>query len=422
VSSASQFGANVGSGEHKAPLFVRPIPLTVHRYLPFACFYFFFNRVGLPVGLFYTTIFAPAILLWLYLKGIRFLTFRFLLLLAPFILAHVILGISSPLYFIRSLFLLWTVFTAVYGICWALTRTSSPAELFGQLIITNFGATLLALALFPTPLRSVLWHDNSDVLVGVSHSLRLNLLNTEPSAYALLMLPLLVFATLQLLRGFTIRGVLYVLMVAVPFLLCQSFGGISMFAAALGAVFVVSHKKLFRRPSAFIAAVAAIVVFGFILITPNPISQRITQVISGEDSSTSSRTIYSFLVGFSVASSKSLWWGVGLGQAKLVNVSDLGVGFDVGIIPNAVAGTFAELGIIGVLVRFAIEIFLFVRTKVYRNSFRTAMFVIAFVTQLTGSYITDVQEYVIWFLAFWPLFPEFDLDVSSQDGLRRQLP
>jgi hypothetical protein len=422
VSSASQYGASVGRGGHEAQPFALRIPLTIHRYLPLASFYFFFNRAGLPVGLFYTTIFAPAIFVWLYLKGIRFLTARFLIILAPFIVAHIILGISSSFYYARSLLLLWTVYIAVYGICLAMTRTSSLAELFEQLIVVNFGATLLALVLFPTPLRSMLWQNDRDVLVGVSNSLRLNLLNTEPSAYALLMLPLLLFATLRLLRGFTIRGVWWVVMIALPFLLCQSFGGISMFAGALAVVLLINYKRLFLRRSALVGVIATVAAFSLILLTPNPISQRIVQVISGGDSSTSSRTIYSFWVAFSVASSKSLWWGAGLGQGKLVDVSNLGVGFDIGTIPNAVAGTFAELGIIGVLVRFAAEIFLFFRTRVYRNSFRTAMFTVAFVTQLTGSYLTDVQEYVIWFLAFWQLFPEFNSDAAhSRNGKSLQV-
>lgn len=407
----------MGSGEHYAPPSLE-IPLTVHRYLPFAAFYFFFNRAGLPVGLFYTTIFAPAIFVWLYLSGIRYITSRFLLCFFPFVIAHIVLGISSPLYYARSLFLLWTVYVAVYGICWALTRTTSLAKLFEQLIVLNFGATLVALAFFPTPLRSLLWHDNNNVLAGVSHSVRLNLLNTEPSAYALLMLPLLLFAALQLLRRLTTRRVIFASMIALPFLLCQSFGGISMLAAALGAVLVVSFRRLFRRPSALIGAGVIMISFGLILFTHNPISQRIVQVLSGQDSSTSSRTVYSFLVAFSVASSKSLWWGVGLGQAKLVNVSDLGYGFDIGSIPNAVAGTFAELGIIGVLVRYAIEVFLFFRTRVYRNAFRIGMFVVAFITQATGSYITDVQEYVMWFLAFSTLFPEFDFDLFEHGQMR----
>jgi hypothetical protein len=140
----------------------------------------------------------------------------------------------------------------------------------------------------------------------------------------------------------------------------------------------------------------------------------VIQVVTGDDSSTKSRTIFSFFLAGLIAASKSIWWGAGLGQAKLFDASDLGIGFISGVIPNAVAGTFAEFGLIGVLVRFAAEFYLFFKTRVYRNSFRLAMFVVAFIMQLTGSYVTDVQEYVIWCFAFYPFFPNLNLRDNSR--------
>ena len=98
-----------------------------------------------------------------------------------------------------------------------------------------------------------------------------------------------------------------------------------------------------------------------------------------------------------------------MGQGKIVDVSNLGLGFTVGIIPNSVAGTFAELGIIGVIVRLAAEVFLFFKSRVYQNSFRLAMFVAAFLVQFTGSHLMDVQQYLMWCFAFLPFFPSLKL-------------
>lgn len=158
------------------------------------------------------------------------------------------------------------------------------------------------------------------------------------------------------------------------------------------------------------------VVIAALLLIPNPIGARVFQVLAGSDSSTQSRTTLSFIAAYAVASSKSLWWGVGLGQGKFVDVSDLGIGFTVGIIPNAVAGTFAELGIIGVLVRLTAEVALFFKTRTYRNSFRLAMFVAAFLVQFTGSHLMDVKQYLMWCFAFLPFFPAFDVlpDIKKQ--------
>jgi hypothetical protein len=383
-------------------------PLSVHDLLPAAAFYIFLNHAGLPNGLFYSTLLSPLLYIWLYLKGQRWLTAKFLLFLAPFIVVHFGMGIAAPLFYLRSLALLWTAYITVYAFCFALLKTKRLDRLFDELIVLNFVAAVLALVNLHTPLSKLFWMDASDTLAGASHLLRLTLLSSEPSVYAELMLPLIIFAALRLLGDGKRRSLLYLCMIALPFLLTQSFGGLSMGIAGIGISMLITYRRLLWKPKTLVVCACLIVSISLLLLTHNPISDRVAQVINGDDSSTQSRTIFSFLAAFSVASSKSLWWGVGLGQAKVVDVSDLGIGFSVGIIPNAVAGTFAEMGIIGVAVRFAVDIFLFFKTRVYRNSFRFAMFVVAFITQLTGSHLMDVQQYLMWCLAFFPFFPVFN--------------
>jgi hypothetical protein len=379
----------------------------VHKYFPLAVLYFFFNSTGLPTGLFFTGILAPVFYIWLILQGRRWVTVSFLALLFPFFLTHGILGIESPLFYARSTALLWTAYITGYAFCWGLLRTQDLERLFDELIVINFLAAMVAVLALLTPARDVLWYNDANVFGG-SHIYRLQLLASEPSVYGGLMIPLVVFATLRLMRAPTKRSLTYTLMVAVPFLLCQSFEGIGSFFIGMSLVILVSFRHLLKQPRTIIVVVLLAVVVAAIVLTPNPISQRLTQVASGEDSSAHSRTIFSFYVAYAVAASKSLWWGAGLGQGKLVNVSDLNLGFTVGIIPNAVAGTFAELGIIGVILRFAVEIMLFFRTRVFTNPFRLAMFVIAFAYQLSGSYLDNVQEYLMWCLAFAPFFPEMN--------------
>jgi hypothetical protein len=381
----------------------------LRNYLPVSVVYFFFNSVALSTGLFYTTMLSPLFLIWLFLRGKKWLTFKFLACLSPFIIAHAMMGVDSPFYYARSTLLLWTVCVTVYAFYVALRNSPNLEGLFEQLISLNFVATLIALVLLFTRFRDVLWNDYSDSFEeGSNQILRLKLLSSEPSAYALLMVPLLVFAILRLVRDTTKRNLGYAIMITIPFLLCQSFGGIGMGLAGIGIASLIAFRDLFRKRGTWLV-VAAIAIFVVgLLYLPNPVSQRFFQVAAGLDSSTESRTVSSFIVGYTIASSKSLLWGAGLGQAKLADVSDLGLAFTVGIIPNAVAGTFAELGIIAVLIKFVLEFYLFFRTRVYANAFRLAMFVVAFIAQLTGSYLMNVQEYLMWFLAFVPFFPQMD--------------
>lgn len=385
------------------------LPLTVHRYLPVAAFYCFFNGAGLPTGLFYTTLFAPLLFVWLYLKGQRWITAKFLLILSPFILVHSALGIGSYLYYIRSVVLLWTVCIAVYAFCWALLNTATIARLFDELIVLNSFAALVAVGSLHTPIQNAFWMDTSDTLAGSSHLLRLSMFASEPSVYAERLLPLVIFAALRVLAKPGKRNILYLAMICMPLLLTQSFGGLSISLAAIGTALFVTYRRLLRSPRSLALMICISFAVLAIALIPNPISARLFQVLGGSDSSTQSRTTLSFIIAYSVASSKSIWWGVGLGQGKMVDVSNLGLGFTVGIIPNAVAGTFAELGLIGVIARLCIEIALFFKTRVYKDSFRLAMFVAAFIVQGTGSHLMDVQQYLLWCFAFLPFFPELNL-------------
>jgi hypothetical protein len=388
--------------------------LSMHRYLPVAAFYFFLNHAGLPIGLFYTTLFSPFLFLWLYLKGRRWLTARFLLVLSPFILAHMALGVPDPMSYARTLLHWWTVFIAVYAICWSLQKCWNFDRLLDQLIFLNFCAAIIALVIRPTPLRLLLWMDTDPFTGGAGHLLRLNLFTHEPSAYAELMLPLLVFASLRLLRDGKKRSAVYLMMIALPFLLCQSFGGISIGLAGIGVSLMTGYRRLLRGSKSRFLFLFLAIATGALLLTPNPISQRVSQVATGADGSANSRTTSAYIAAYTVASSKSLWWGAGMSQTKGFDFSDLGVGLAAGSIPNEVAAVFAEFGLIGVMAMFAVEIYLFLKTKVYRDSFRIAMFTVAFINQFVGSYSTDVQQYLMWFLAFYTFFPEFNLRDSSR--------
>jgi hypothetical protein len=98
-----------------------------------------------------------------------------------------------------------------------------------------------------------------------------------------------------------------------------------------------------------------------------------------------------------------------MSQTKGFDFSNLGLGLVAGSIPNEVAALFSEFGLIGVMAMFAVEIYLFFKTRVYQDSFRIAMFTVVFINQFVGSYSTDVQQYLMWFLAFYAFFPEFNL-------------
>lgn len=109
---------------------------------------------------------------------------------------------------------------------------------------------------------------------------------------------------------------------------------------------------------------------------------------------------------------KSILFGVGLGQVKIVgvNVFKQYYGYlpPVVRIPNTLGDTMATYGIAGLGIRMFFTIFLFFRLKIWRNYYQLGMFIFMFIYQFTGSFMTNIAEYVIWVLAYTPAFREFD--------------
>jgi hypothetical protein len=151
-------------------------------------------------------------------------------------------------------------------------------------------------------------------------------------------------------------------------------------------------------------------------------------VFAGQDTSFRGRTTDSFFIAWQIALKKSVLFGCGPGQIKVLGVDILKHFYRSNnytsantIIPNVLAETLAIYGLTGLFLRLGTEIYLFFRTRVYSNYYRLALFLFIFIYQFTGSYVTNIAEYIIWILAFNPgLFAEFNktgvVDAASPAG------
>jgi hypothetical protein len=157
-------------------------------------------------------------------------------------------------------------------------------------------------------------------------------------------------------------------------------------------------------------------IVGALFFPDNVIFTRISNVFAGKDTSFKGRTFDSFYLGAEIAREKSLLFGVGPGQVKVLGLDNF-INFyhytnftmeEVGI-PNAVGDTLATFGIVGLLLRFCLEIYFFFSTKVMHNYYRLSLFLFVFIYQFTGSFLVNIAEYVIWLMAFHQgIFEEFD--------------
>ncbi len=390
------------------------------KYFPVAFIYFFINSLGLPFGLTYTALLSPLLYVWVVISRRQEILWPFLLALAPVLLIHLSLGVDAKSYFISLLNI-----TMVYIFCQAaytlFIKCEHPGEILLQLLIINFVCCLIAIPLFFTPYSPILWTEQL-ITTGVEAVRRLSLLTYEPSYYALLFTPLFCYFLLQLIfyRN-RINGWLLLVMLLLPLALSFSLGVISSLVMALVITSVVYFKTFIRNKRfvnlagiAIVTGVAAVMA-GIIFFPDNILFVRIGNVLSGKDSSGKGRTFEAFWLAGQLLEKKSYWWGIGAGQIKILGFDLIrdyyGYSYDTVrvAIPNAAAETLALFGWVGFIVRILTECFLFVYTKVWRNYYRLLLFAFIFIYQFTGSFITNVAEYVIWVIVFTPVFKEYDV-------------
>ena len=398
--------------------------MRINKFFPVVFIYFFINSFGLPFGLTYTALLSPLLYLWMIITRKREVLWPFLLILLPVVLIHLAIGVDLNSYFVSVLNM-----TLVYIFCQAvytfLIRCKQPEKIFHQLLVINFICCLVAIPLFFTPLYSVLWMKQF-LTTGVTDFRRLSLLTYEPSYYALLFTPLFFFFLLQLLffRN-TINSWLLLVMLLLPLALSFSLGVISAIAVAI-VVTVVLHYKKFLHNKRFInllgftgMVVVSALVVGLVFFPDNILFVRLGNVISGKDPSGKGRTIEAFWLADQLLAKKSYWWGIGPGQIKILGFDLIrdyyGYGRDTTrvAIPNAAAETLAIFGWVGFSLRILAECLLFVYTKVWRNYYRLLLFVFVFIYQFTGSFITNIAEYVIWVMAFTSVFREYDVQKAE---------
>ncbi len=390
-----------------------------NKYLPIAIIYFFFNSFLLPQGLLYTAILTPVLLIWLYQYNSFRNIYWFFAFTLPFACIHLINGVDI-FYYIKSYTLLFTAYT--FSVCFYqfLKNTVTLRRIYKQILILNIIFVLVACIIFFIPsYRDVFWL-TTHVSSGLEHFPRLKLLTYEPSYYSTLLAPIAIYYYLKIILFKLPNKALYFFLITFPLVISFSLGILLGIPIALGMLFLFNPELFFARRKLpyyiFIFLSAAILgILLLLLIYPdNPLFTRISNLFQKRDSSFRGRTSDAFYLAWTIAGKKSIWFGVGLGQIKLLG-ADLwstfyGTSFSINeiAIPCAFADTLAVFGLVGAGIRIGLEIFFFFRTKVYTNYYRLSLFIFIFIYQFTGSYIYNIAEFAIWILAFNNTFSEFD--------------
>jgi hypothetical protein len=402
--------------------------MRINKYLPIVTLYFFLNSFLLPLGLLYTSILTPFFLFWLYRQNQLKNLWYFFLFSIPVACIHYYLGVNTS-YYLKSYLLFFSTFVFLFSTVEFLRITHSLRTIFRKILIFNFLLVIIAcIALFIPRIRDLFWYV-SNVSEGILKFPRLRMFTYEPSYYSTLLVPLAFYYYLKILLLKFPNAILVFIMVSLPLILSFSLGVILGILISFFILFFSNIRSFLLKKNIapyFFLSVLFLVVLLFIqyyFFPDNPFLLRIRNIYEGRDTSFKGRTFDSFYLAFKVAEMKSLLFGVGLGQVKLLGVELWNAFYqstfsinDVSI-PNAVAETLAIYGMLGLVFRFGLEIYFFFRAKVYNNYYRLGLFIYIFIYQFTGSYLFNTAEYVIWALAFSNVFEEFNKTNSLKKNL-----
>lgn len=388
--------------------------------------YFFLNNWGLPAPVTYTS------LLWvLKFKVLTTKYLRFYAILSGIIvlyaIIHFVQGVLVLDYIQSTVFFLVLIASGIVGYHFLISQHIQTEKIFQWLSLMSGLMLLLGVAVFFTPFREVFWTNHT--FTGKGFLWRFQALSYEPSHLALTLSPIFLYFFCKLLRKFTVKSVIYLLIVSIPIALTVSFGFGASLAVTVFVLMIFSALNFKRLPTRWgVLSLIGLLGIMAVYLVPNPLSERIDHILAGNDTSVNGRTTEAYSLAWQCAETKNIWFGIGLGQIKYVAEDVIRpyyeamdpVGYSkenwpVLNIPNAMAETLAIFGITGLVLKIAFQLFCFWKFSLYKNLFNLSLFAFIFSYQMMGSFIFSSTEIMMWVMAFARIYPEFDLNQKKVD-------
>ena len=370
--------SNSGDSRHRS--FFR-----ISIYLPFLYLFFFFNTVGLPSPLEYTTILSPFFYLWLVKNRYKFVATRFLLFSLPFVVIHLSQGVNYRTYVVSYLYIM-SIYFVVYAFYVAVVNCRNIGKMLEHIIIVNFIISCFALIIINSEFSELLWWS---VPIGSNLGIvkRLKLFTYEASYYSTLLVPLFFYSYYKVILYKNNKNMLLFIITLIPIALSFSFGIISSLAISIVLVNLVYIQNIYKNNKRYVKiALPAVFMAILLIIFKTPFYDRFIDVLAGRDLSGTGRTYFSTIIAFEIARQKNIWWGVGFGQPKGyfdIMVSFMRANYNQGWMNehlyNSIADLLAATGIIGVALKILAELILFFKTKVFNNYFSLSLFICIFV-------------------------------------------
>lgn len=295
-------------------------------------------------------------------------------------------------------------------------------------IYFGFVLFLMAAVMLLFSAEEVLWSVHDFVGDGTHQLFRFKGLAYEPSHFAFCLAPLAIFAVFSWTHSSKQQRLHLIIMVLIPIIFTVSFGFFTAFILSLGLSVVLAYL-IFRHYNKKLLY-SMLIGLGAIVIScaaVDSVQKRVTLIVEGKDTSINGRTTEAFTLAYRCAKEKSVWFGIGPGQIKIVGEKIIRPFYQEKdfegytkenwpklSIPNNMAETLAIYGILGVLFKVLIQISLFVKFKLYGNYFNLTLFLFTFIYQFMGSFINSTAELILWIFALAPMFTEFQIKQPSK--------
>lgn len=380
---------------------------------------FFFNDFLLPGNLQVVFLTVPFVLYAMHTHGELRKLILPLGIICAYTLIHLIIGANIAA-LLPSTAVLIVLLIFLFGFFSFYKRFSNFDDIFRILTYFNAIFTFFALiSLMSGVLFSVFWY-TVPFTSGYDVIPRLKLFHLEASHYSFAIMPLFFYYFWKFLNEWGWKNLFLLASLSVSLILSFSLGILSVIGITLLLVICFRFFSLIKYPKTRISLfifggiISVISLCLFVIFPDNPLLFRIQNLFLGNDTSGRGRTYEAFEIGWLVLQDKNPFFGIGLGQFKLVGRDVLIYYYrymntpEVVRLPNAMAETLVATGILGALAKLVFQGILFVKKRVFSNLFQLSLFIALFLYQFTGSYLFNAMEYVLWIMVFVPKLSEFD--------------
>jgi hypothetical protein len=357
-----------------------------------------FNPLFLPFGLFWSHLHAPIFLFYIAKwnrQGIQWILALILLLALYSTVILATRDVHLQDYLVGVLVLVTSITFATYVYCLIAYRVRNIRRLFSLVLSINAALLVLALALLAGGYEDCCW-----IPAEFGDFPRLQLAFYEPSHLAYVCVPFVLYVALEMVETRGRRGGWLVVIGATLLALTQSLSVIGFFVPVL---VITSMHHLLRVLISFRVLFIAVGLAVLLAFLSSGIVERLQATFLDGDHSGQVRVIDSTLIAFDIIHDQRAWLlGVGFGQLKYF-VEDFAAdyrGFAGNRLPNSFASTVATVGFLGLAVKWLILLLLAKKTRVFNDDYARGLFTFAFLYQFVGSYFLNINEFVLFAIAF----------------------